>query len=146
MSALLRQVESRFEAQRARVEHGIGVPKVDKTPIRSHRIQQAALELFARTPVAPGDKVLEVNGTDYHEFKTLNDLKKVIKDEMRITIVVLRKDPEDTESSASSVDYDDLEPVTADGKTANDIEERDDDTVGYDGEDCGCIWCPDCHG
>ena len=102
--------------------------------------------LFARTPVAPGDKVLELNGTDYHEFKTLNDMKRVFKDEMRITIVVLRKDPEDTESSASSVDYDDLEPVTADGTTANDIEERDDDTVGYDGEDCGCVWCPDCHG
>lgn len=101
--------------------------------------------LFAKTPVAPGDKVLEINGQDHHEFQTLNDLKKVIKEEMRITIVVLRKDPDDTESSASSVDYDALDPITPDGVARDEIEERDDDTVGYDGHECGCAWCPDCH-
>jgi S1-C subfamily serine protease len=102
--------------------------------------------LFAKTPVIAGDKVLEVNGSGYHEFKTINELKKVIKDEMRITIVVLRKDPDASESSASSVDYDALDPVTPDGVARQEIEERDDDTVGYDGKDCGCVWCPDCHG
>ena len=44
MSALLRQEESRLETQGSRVEYGVGVPKEDKSPIRSHRIQQAALE------------------------------------------------------------------------------------------------------
>jgi S1-C subfamily serine protease len=102
--------------------------------------------LFAKTPVIAGDKVLEVNGAGYHEFKTLNELKKVIKDEMRITIVVLRKDPDASESSASSVDYDNLDPVMPDGVARQEIEERDDDTVGYDGKDCGCVWCPHCHG
>lgn len=102
--------------------------------------------LFARTPIIAGDKILEVNGTDYHQFPTLNNVKKVIKDEMRITIVVLRKDPDASESSASSVDYDALEPVTPDGVAGQNIEERDDDTVGYDGHDCGCTWCPECRG
>jgi S1-C subfamily serine protease len=68
--------------------------------------------LFAKTPVIAGDKVLELNGKDYHEFKSLSEMKKLIKDEMRITIVVLRKDPDDSESSASSVDSDDPTPVT----------------------------------
>ena len=101
--------------------------------------------LFAKTPVIPGDKVLEVNGIEHHKFRTVNDLKKIIKDEMRISIVVLRRDPDDSESSASTVDYDALEPVTAHGRAGQEIVERDVDTVGYDGHDCGCVWCPHCH-
>ena len=65
--------------------------------------------LFAKTPVIPGDKILEINGQDYHEFKTEKEIKKIIKDEMRITLVVLRKDPDDSDSSASSVDSDDIQ-------------------------------------
>lgn len=108
--------------------------------------------LFARTPVIAGDKILELNGQDHHQFKNVNELKKVLKDEERITIVVLRKDPDASESSASSVDYDELNPITPEGdinyqEDASDKENvaRDDDTVGYDGDDCGCAWCPDCH-
>jgi hypothetical protein len=97
--------------------------------------------LFAKTPVIEGDKILELNGHDYHEFRNVNELKLLLKQEERITIVVLRKDPEASESSASSIDYDELNPILPDG----DIEEVDDDTVGYDGEDCGCAWCPECH-
>mmetsp|Transcript_45664 Transcript_45664/g.69827 ORF Transcript_45664/g.69827 Transcript_45664/m.69827 type:complete len:464 (+) Transcript_45664:135-1526(+) len=91
--------------------------------------------LFAKTPVIAGDKVLELNGKDYHEFKSLSEMKKLIKEEMRITIVVLRKDPDDSESSASSVDYDDLAPVTpaADEQYDEEVDEtalviRDDDS------------------
>jgi len=101
--------------------------------------------LFAKTPVIAGDKVLELNGTDHHDFKNIGELKKVIKDEQRITIVVLRKDPNASESSASSVDYDALAPVTPDGVQREEIEEKDDDSAGYDGHDCGCVWCPDCN-
>jgi hypothetical protein len=79
--------------------------------------------LFAKTPVIAGDKVLELNGKDYHEFKSLSEVKKSIKDEMRITIVVLRKDPDDSDSSASSVDYDDLAPVTPDDDDEEEYEE-----------------------
>ena len=58
---------------------------------------------------------------------------------------MLRRDPDDSESIASTVDYDALEPVTAHGRAGQEIVERDDDTVGYDGHDCGCVWCPHCH-
>lgn len=109
--------------------------------------------LFAKTPVIAGDKILELNGKDHHEYKNVNELKKVLKDEERITIVVLRKDPDASESSASSVDYDELNAITPDGEadvdaaadSDDDDEARDDDTIGYDGEDCGCAWCPDCN-
>lgn len=108
--------------------------------------------LFAKTPVIAGDKILELNGTDHHKFRDVNELKKVLRDEERITIVVLRKDPDASESSASSVDYDELNPITPDGDIEEDgdassreAEARDDDTVGYDGHDCGCTWCPDCN-
>jgi predicted metalloprotease with PDZ domain len=104
--------------------------------------------LFAKTPVIAGDKILELNGKDHHEYKNVNELKKVLKDEERITVVVLRKDPEASESSASSVNYDELNAITPDGEADADSdaedEARDDDTVGYDGNDCGCAWCPDC--
>ncbi|KAG7361547.1 TFIIB zinc-binding protein [Nitzschia inconspicua] len=108
--------------------------------------------LFAKTPVIAGDKILELNGKDHHEYKNLNELKKVLKDEERITVVVLRKDPEASESSASSVNYDELNPITPDGDiededdtSGRDNEARDDDTIGYDGDNCGCAWCPDCN-
>jgi hypothetical protein len=102
--------------------------------------------LFAKTPVIATDKILELNGTDCHDFKNINELKKILKDEEKITIVVLRLDPDASESEASSVDYDGLAPVTEDGVQREEIEEKDDDTVGYDGHDCGCTWCPDCRG
>mmetsp|Transcript_46082 Transcript_46082/g.112544 ORF Transcript_46082/g.112544 Transcript_46082/m.112544 type:complete len:536 (+) Transcript_46082:66-1673(+) len=103
--------------------------------------------LFAKTPVMATDKVLELNGTDYREFKDVNELKRVMREEPKITIVVLRLDPDASESSASSVDYNELNPITPDGEVnVNDVQARglDDDTVGYDGHDCGCVWCPDC--
>jgi C-terminal processing protease CtpA/Prc len=109
--------------------------------------------LFAKTPVIAGDKILELNGRDHHDFKNVNELKKVLKDDQRITIVVLRKDPEASESSASSVNYDELNPITPKGDIGEQDEEasnrddeaRDDNTIGYDGNDCGCTWCPDCN-
>ncbi|CAJ1900179.1 unnamed protein product [Cylindrotheca closterium] len=97
--------------------------------------------LFAKTPVAAGDKVLELNGTDSKGYPTLNDMKKTIKDEQRITIVVLRRDPDASYSSADSddIDYDNLAPV------APPDSDEDNSTVGYDGQDCGTVWCPHCH-
>lgn len=91
--------------------------------------------LFAKTPVIAGDKILELNGEDAKSYESVNDIKKVLKEEQRITIVVIRRDADASESSASSVDYDHLAPVIADS---------DNDTVGYDGHDCGCVWCPEC--
>jgi len=106
--------------------------------------------LFAKTPVIAGDKILELNGTDSHEFKNVNELKKILKDETRITILVLRKDPDASESSASSVDYDELKAIKPKGSTKGVVGEKeddsdDDDTAPYDGKDCGCIWCPHCN-
>jgi len=103
--------------------------------------------LFARTPVVAGDKILELNAIDSHEFKNVNELKKILKDEPRITIVVLRRDPDASESSASSVDYDELKAIKPPNKDGDDDtkETEDDDSVAYDGEDCGCAWCPCCH-
>lgn len=99
--------------------------------------------LFAKTPVIAGDKVLELNGVDTRNYQSVNDMKLVMRDEERITVVVLRRDPDASESSASSVDYDNLAPVTADGDY---YDEGSYDTVGYDGHDCGCAWCPECKG
>eukprot|EP00536_Pseudo-nitzschia_multiseries_P012154 jgi/Psemu1/31075/gm1.31075_g len=109
--------------------------------------------LFAKTPVIPGDKVLEVNGIDSREFKDVNEIKKILKDELKITIVVERKDPDATESSASSVDYSTLKEIKPNPKLAPQKEDESDnkteatedaDTAPYDGEDCGCAWCPKC--
>ena len=102
--------------------------------------------LFAKTPVIAGDKVLELNGIDSHEFKNVNQLKKILKDESKITVVVLRRDPDASESSVSSVDYDELKAVKAPTKDDDDTtrETEDDDSVPYDGHDCGCAWCPQC--
>mmetsp|Transcript_4735 Transcript_4735/g.5385 ORF Transcript_4735/g.5385 Transcript_4735/m.5385 type:complete len:574 (-) Transcript_4735:354-2075(-) len=106
--------------------------------------------LFAKTPVIAGDKILELNGTDSHEFKNVNELKKILKDETRITVLVLRTDPECSESSASSVDYDELKAIKPKGFAKGVVGEKeddidDDDTAPYDGKDCGCIWCPTCN-
>ncbi len=102
--------------------------------------------LFAKTPVIAGDKILELNGKDSKDFQDVNEMKLMIRDEARLTIVVLRRDPDASESSADSdIDFDNLAPITPDGVMREEIEEKDDDTAGYDGHDCGCIWCPDCH-
>jgi len=124
--------------------------------------------LFAKTPVIASDKILELNGIDRHEYKSVNEMKKILKDEMKITIVVLRLDPDASESSASSVDYDELKAIkpnrSAKGKnepnrpakgkneeTKNHAlvpftgDESDDDTAPYDGKHCGCKWCPHCN-
>uniref|UniRef100_A0A7S4ABM1 PDZ domain-containing protein n=2 Tax=Pseudo-nitzschia australis TaxID=44445 RepID=A0A7S4ABM1_9STRA len=132
--------------------------------------------LFAKTPVIPGDKILELNGINSHDFKHLNELKKILKEEKDITIVVLRRDPDASDSSASSVDYDELRAlkpmpnvakgVNDDGDADEDDADKDEDdadkdaededaeteeteedlTAPYHGEeDCGCVWCPDCH-
>jgi C-terminal processing protease CtpA/Prc len=102
--------------------------------------------LFAKTPVIPGDKILELNGVDVKDFEDINAMKRVIRDEEKLTIVVLRREPDASESSADSeIDFDNLAPITPSGVKREEIEEKDDDTVGYDGHDCGCVWCPDCH-
>lgn len=102
--------------------------------------------LFAKTPVIAGDKILELNGKDSKDFQDVNEMKMMIRDEERLTIVVLRRDPDASESSADSdIDFDNLAPITPDGVMREEIEEKDDDTAGYDGHDCGCAWCPDCH-
>lgn len=102
--------------------------------------------LFSRTPVIAGDKLLELNGVDSREFKHVNEMKKVLKDEPKITVVVLRRDPDASDSSESSVDYDELKAIVPPTKEEDDAtrETEDDDTVVFDGEDCGCAWCPKC--
>lgn len=97
--------------------------------------------LFAKTPVKEGDKLLELNGKDAKEYPTLDHVKKSIKEEQRITVVVLRRDDDASYSSASSspIDYDNLAPV------APPDSDEENDTVGYDGHDCGTVWCPQCH-
>lgn len=101
--------------------------------------------LFAKTPVKAGDKILELNGKDSKDFENIAEMKKTIRDEERITVVVLRRDPDASESSADSdIDFDNLNPITPEGVQKEEIEDRDDDTAGYDGHYCGCAWCPDC--
>jgi len=72
--------------------------------------------LFAQTPILAGDKILEMNGIDRKEFRKVNELKKILKVESRITMVVLRRDPDASDSSASSYEEDN--------------DEYDDDTLG----------------
>ena len=75
--------------------------------------------LFARTPVRAGDKILELNEVDSREFRKVNELKKLLKEEPRITVVVLRRDPDASDSSVSSFeeeeeedDVDDIDDVS----------------------------------
>mmetsp|Transcript_16995 Transcript_16995/g.34954 ORF Transcript_16995/g.34954 Transcript_16995/m.34954 type:complete len:349 (-) Transcript_16995:249-1295(-) len=91
--------------------------------------------LFSKTPVIAGDKILELNDVDSQDYKDANQMKIILRDEQSITIVVLRTDPDASESSADSIIEDDLEPV-----------KPDDDTAPLDGEEqCGCNWCPQCY-
>jgi C-terminal processing protease CtpA/Prc len=100
--------------------------------------------LFCRTPVIAGDKILELNGKDYKEYKNANEMKKVIKDAAKVTVVVLRPDLDADESVSSDIDFSNLAAVTPEGVKCQEIEEREDDTVGYDGHYCGTVWCPTC--
>lgn len=104
--------------------------------------------LFAKTPVIAGDKIIELQGKDAKKFRDVIEMKKTLKEDKRITIVVLRRDPDASQSSASSVEFDKLEAVTPGGARLDPGqggEVEDYDTVGYDGHDCGCKWCPECH-
>lgn len=100
--------------------------------------------LFSKTPVIANDKILELNGKDARDYRNVSEMKRILKDEGKITIVVLRPDPDASESEADSVDYDNLNPIGPDGVVKDEIKERDDDTIPYDGHDCGCVWCPVC--
>ena len=144
--------------------------KIEQKENRKYYVRKVAPKgLFAPTPVIVGDKLLELNGKDTHDYKNLNSLKKTIRDEGRITIMVVRRDPEASDSSASSILDDSDEEDESEFDSDEGLEEMDggpsdavvvrqddddeeyyegeddDNTEGYDGEDCGCVWCPECH-
>ena len=101
--------------------------------------------LFIKTPVIAGDKILELNGKDYKDFKNANEMKKMIKEAPKICVVVMRPDPDADESVDSNIDFDTLQAIDAEGKVVGDnIVDKDYETVGYDGHYCGTIWCPEC--
>ena len=83
--------------------------------------------MFAPTPVIVGDKLLELNGKDTHDYKNLNSLKKTIRDEGRITIMVVRRDPEASDSSASSILDDSDEEDESEFDSDGGLEEMDGD-------------------
>ena len=142
--------------------------KIEQKENRKYYVRKVAPKgLFAATPVIVGDKLLELNGKDTHDYKNLNALKKTIRDEGRITIMVVRRDPDASDSSASSIldtDDDDDESefdsdegleemdggpsdavvVRQDDDYEEEDEEEEDDSEGFDGEYCGCVWCPAC--
>merc|ERR1712176_419580 len=109
-------------------------PKVEENNGKYYVRKVPSGGLFARTPVVAGDKILELNGIDSREFNHVNELKKILKDEPKITVVVLRRDPDASESSASSVDYNELKaikPPTKEDDDADTRETEDDDSVPY---------------
>jgi hypothetical protein len=80
--------------------------------------------LFKRrgVPVIAGDQLLKINGREVEDFPNLNAIKLLIKNEMKIMVVVLRCDPGDSSESTAEhdepeveeeVDYpeDDAEPL-----------------------------------
>jgi hypothetical protein len=62
--------------------------------------------LFKRrnTPLEEGDKIITLNEKDAHEYKDLNEMKKVIKDQLRITLVVERQDGDEEDDSDDDVE------------------------------------------
>lgn len=84
---------------------------------------------FSKTPVIAGDKILELNGIDSHDFKDVNELKKILKSEKKISVVVERKDPDASESSASSIDYEGLRAIEVNSTPADDIKGSVDDEM-----------------
>ena len=61
--------------------------KIEQRENRKYYVRKVAPKgLFAVTPVIVGDKLLELNGKDTHDYKNLNELKRTIRDEGRITV------------------------------------------------------------
>jgi hypothetical protein len=98
--------------------------KLEQRPNNKYYIRKVAPKgLFGVTPVIVGDKLMELNGKDTHDYKNLNEMKKVIRDEGRITIAVVRRDPEASDSSASSVISDDSAEDDDDDEELSDFED-----------------------
>lgn len=53
------------------------------------------------TPLKVGDQILELNGKDVGDYKGLSEMKRVVKDEIKIWLRVMRLDPDRSESSGS---------------------------------------------
>ena len=62
--------------------------------------------LFATTPVMVGDKILEMNEKDYRKFKNVKMIRKELVESEGITVLMLRRDPDASQSSASSYNSD----------------------------------------
>jgi hypothetical protein len=62
--------------------------------------------LFKRrgVPVQAGDQLLTFNGKDVKEYRDLNEIKKLIKEELKIFISFMRIDPDDSSQGTDS-DY-----------------------------------------
>jgi hypothetical protein len=98
--------------------------KLEQRPNNKFYIRKVApTGLFGVTPVIVGDKLMELNGKDTHDYKNLNEMKKLIRDEGRITIAVVRRDPEASDSSASSVISDDSAEDDDDDEELSDFED-----------------------
>ena len=80
-------------------DSGIKVERRENGKYYIHKVPPQGL--FGRTPIIPGDKILEVNDIDIHDFKNLNALKRTLRDEKQISIMVARRDPDASDSSAS---------------------------------------------
>jgi hypothetical protein len=53
------------------------------------------------TPLKVGDEILDLNGKTVGDYKGLSDMKRVVKDEVKIRLRVVRLDPDRSESSGS---------------------------------------------
>jgi C-terminal processing protease CtpA/Prc len=53
------------------------------------------------TPLKVGDQILDLNGKDVGDYKGLSDIKRVVKEEVKIRLRVVRLDPDRSESSGS---------------------------------------------
>jgi hypothetical protein len=67
--------------------------------------------LFKRreVPVIAGDELLKLNGKDVEEFRNIQEIKRTIKQELKIMVVVQRNDVNDSSRSTASVQEPEVE-------------------------------------
>ena len=94
---------------------------------RHGRIYVRKIEgLFKRrgVPVQAGDQILELNGKDVKDYRDLNEMKALIKNELKIFIKFMRVDPDDSQSTDSDDEPEVLEQIGYEEEEEDDEEEE----------------------
>ena len=77
--------------------------------------------LFDHMPIRAGDRILDLNKVDSREFRNVNELMKLLKEEPRFTVRVLRREYDDWDESVSSSEEEEEEEDVGDINGVNEL-------------------------